>query len=140
MALRISRQIRLPSAFLHDDIVAGILALRHVIIRYIRNGEQHVRHVLLCFVHDFLKCLVGRLQLCHLFLYAVSFIFPAFFHQSADLPGKLVLLLLVRVELLLCLTTQTVIFQYFLNGLTRTDEVFLLQSLDDTFGLLTDEL
>ena len=95
---------------------------------------------LLCLLHDLLKRLVGRLQLCHLFLYAVSFVLLPLFHQSADLSGELVLLLLVCVKLLLSLTTQTVIFQHFLDCLARTAEVFLLQSFDDTFGLFADEL
>ena len=139
VAQGVRTQLGLHAAFFHYHVVGCVLTLGHVIIGDVRDGEEHLGHVVLCLVHHLLEGLVVGLQLGNLFLYLGGFVFLAFFHQTADLLGQLVLLLLVRIELLLAFTTDLVIFQYLLNGLARTVEVLLLQTFDHTFSFLTDE-
>ncbi len=125
--------------FLDDHVAAGVLALGHVVVGDVGYVEQLVGHVGRGLVHDFLQGLVGGLELGHLGLDLVGLVFLALLHEGSDLLGELVLLGLVAVEFLLALTAQLVVFQYFLNGLSRSFEVLLLQTLDDPFSFLTDE-
>ncbi len=125
--------------FLDDHVAAGVLSLGHIVVGDVGYVEELVGHVGRCLVHDLLQGLVSCLELSHLGLHFVGLVLLALLHEGADLLGELVLLRLVAVELLLALAAQLVIFQYFLNGLSGTVEVLLLQSLDDLFSFLTDE-
>ena len=79
------------------------------------------------------------LQLSHLGLHLLGLVFLSFFHQSADLTGKLLLLIQALVEFLLSLATLLVYGQYFVDGLLCIGKMLLLQATNHTFSLLTDE-
>ena len=103
MAQSVGRQVGLYAAFLHHNVVVGVLAFWNVLVRNVRYGEQNICHVLLGFVHYLLNSLVGRLQLGYLCFDALGFVFLALLHQAANLGRQLLLLLLVGIELLLSL-------------------------------------
>lgn len=133
-------KIGLHAAFLHHHVATGIAALGHLVGGYVGDGEQHLVHVGLGLLHDFLQGLVGSLELGHLLLHLVGLVTLARLHQPANLARELILTLLVGVELLLGLTTQAVVFQHLLHGLACVGEAFLLQAFHHTFSFLTDEL
>ena len=85
------------ASFFDYHVVSGILAFGHVVVGYVRDGEQYVCHILLCLCHNLLQSLVGTFELGNLFLGRIGLVLLAVFHQLAYLLGQQVLLLLVVV-------------------------------------------
>ena len=133
----------IPSAFLqvrfHHMVVFSSLALRHLVVRDVRNLAKHLRHLLLSLSHGLIHLLRLLFQLSHLSLHLLSLVFLTFFHQSADLTRQLFLFIQTLVELLLSLAALLIHSQYFVDSLLGIGEMFLLQTTDDAIGFLINK-
>jgi len=139
MAESILAEVWLFAAFFHNNVVGCVLTFRNLLARDVRNFEQLVGHIVLCFLHDLFKSLSVCLEHSYLSLCALSFLFLTFLHKGTNLLSKLVCLLLVVIQLLLSFTTNLVVLQNFLYGLTSIWKMLLFETLNYTFSFLTDK-
>jgi NAD(P)H-flavin reductase len=139
MAESVLAEVWLFAAFFHNNVVGCVLTFRNLLARDVRNFEQLVGHIVLCFLHDLFKSLSVCLEHSYLSLCALSFLFLTFLHKGTNLLSKLVSLLLVVIQLLLSFTTNLVVLQNFLYGLTSIWKMLLFETLNYTFSFLTDK-
>ena len=139
MAESILAEVWLFATFFYDHVVSRILTLRNQFARDVRDFEQLIGHIVLCFLHDLFQSLSVSLEHSYLSLCALSFLFLTFLHKGTNLLGKLVSLLLVVIQLLLSFTTNLVVLQNFLYGLTSIWKMLLFKTFNYTFSFFTDE-
>ena len=124
---------------LHHVVVLSGSTLRNFVVGDIRNLAEQTRHLVLSIVHLLLQLLVRLLHLRNLSLDGFSLVFLSFLHQTTNLCCHLLGITQILVQLLLGLTTLLVDSQYFVNSLTGTLEMFLLQSANHAVSLLSNE-
>ena len=139
MAESILTEVRLFATFFYYYVVSCILTLRNQFARDVWNFEQLVGHIVLSLLHYLFQSLGISLEHSYLGLGAFSFFLLAFLHKGTNLLGKLVSLLLVVIQLLLSFTTNLVVLQYFLYGLTSIWKMLLFKTFNYTFSFFTDE-
>ena len=124
---------------LHDAVVLGSMAFRHLVIRNVRNLAKQGCEFLLGAIHKFLQVLVLLLEVGYLQLYLFGLVALALLHERTNLSSQLLGLLFGLIEFALCFTALAIYCQYILYRFARTIEVLFLKAANHPFCFLIDE-
>ena len=124
---------------LNHPVVLGTSSFRHLIVRDVRNLAEHCSDLGLQGIHLFLKTLAFALEFSHLCLSLLSLSLLTVLHECTDILGKSISLCQILVERLLGCTTLSILGDDSLDGFLGTSEVLLIQTGNDTFGLLGNQ-
>ena len=85
MAHSVFWKVRHYAAFFYDNIVAGVLSFRYIVIWYVWNGAELGDDILFCLCLNFFERFVAFFYCSNLFLYFFSFFFVPLLHQRTNL-------------------------------------------------------